>query len=351
MTRSTVLDGLTVVESTASLTGALCGRLLAELGADVVLAEPPSGHPLRSLDDDGHFFETVAVGKRSVVVEAWSDRIGTELLGGAEVFLTDQHGVDASVVAERNPDAIYCAVSPFGRDGPNADRDAEDPTVQAASGITATTGFPDRPPAITAAPIAAAFGAIVGCGGVLVDLYEGASDPIDASAQDAVLPLLTTFLPEHLVTGDPVEAIGNRHPIVAPWNTYEAADDWVFFAGLTDRDWERFLTMAGREDLADDPRFETAHKRRQNVDEIDAIIGDWIGQHTVEEVIDATERHDLTAAPIHDVREAFADENLDYRDMVLESSGHTIAGSPLAMSETPGRVAGPAPDIGGDGGA
>lgn len=356
MSRPAVLDGQTVVEYTHSLGGALCGRLLAEFGADVVLVEPPSGHALRGLDpeDDAHVFEIVAAGKRSIVVEDRDEARLADLLGGADVFLTDRRGLaaglDAEAVGRYNADLIYCSVTPFGRAGRNAGREGEDPTVQAMSGLAATTGFPGRPPAVTAAPVAAAMGAIVGCGSVLLQVFDRSDGRIDVSAQDAVMPLLTTFLPEFFATGESVEAIGNHHPIIAPWNTYRARDDWVFFIGLTDRDWERFLAMADRDDLRDDPRFESAHKRRQHVDEIDAIVGEWISRYTVEEVIDLSDEYDLTAAPIHDVVRAFEDGNLEYRNMVIESNGHTIAGSPFAMSRSPGRVASPAPDLGERGG-
>lgn len=351
MSRPAVLEALTVVEVTNSLGGALCGRLLAEFGADVVLVEPPTGHVLRALDreDDGHFFETVAAGKRSVVVEDDEVEVIGELLAGADVFLTDRRGeelgLDAESIDRHNASAIHCSVTPFGRTGRNADYAGEDPTVQAMSGLAATTGFRGRPPAVTAAPVAAAMGAIVGCGSVLLEVYDRSDGRIDVSSQDAVMPLLTTFLPEFFESGDPVSASGNHHPIIAPWNTYRAKDDWVFFIGLTDRDWDRFLTMADREDLRNDPRFESAQKRRQHVDDIDAIVGEWIAQHTVEEVIDFADEHDLTAAPIHDVVQAFADENLAHRGMVIESNGHTIAGSPFALSRTPGRIGSPAPEL------
>jgi crotonobetainyl-CoA:carnitine CoA-transferase CaiB-like acyl-CoA transferase len=353
-TQPSVLDGVTVIEYSHAPAGAKCGRLLAELGATVVLLEPPEGHPLRGVVDDGataaHYFETLMAGKQSVVVEPGGTSVESDLIEAGDVFLTDYEDPPndalATAVAGDSADLLFCSITPFGLEGDSPRPNATESVVQATTGVTATSGFPDGPPAVTAVPIAASMAAIVGCGSVLARLYEGSdAGRIDVSMQDAILPLMTTFLPEYFATEEPVGRSGNRHPLAAPWNTYRAADDWVYFIAWTDDHWERFLEMADRDDLAGDDRFASNQARQQHVEAVDGIVQDWIDGRTVAEVIEAAEEHGLTAAAISDVADTLADRNLEYRGMLTDSGGHRIAASPFVMSETPGRIRSPAPDV------
>lgn len=350
----------TVVEATHTRAGALCGRLMAELGADVVMVEPPGGHPLRSIDDDEaraeHYFEVFGVGKRSVVVDDPVDEpIFDELVSVSDVFITDREAEAAGPfgegpIREHNEDVIYCSVTPYGRAGSSQSLAGGDIAVQATSGVTATSGFPDSLPAVSAAPVASTFSAFAACGSIVAAMY--AEDPglsIDVSAQDAVLPLLTTLLPEYFATGEVVERSGNQHPITAPWNAFRAADGWVYVIAYIDRDWERFVDLLGREDLKGDERFESVSRRRKHAEVINAAVAEWVRERTVEEVSSSMESANLTAVAVGDVEDAFEDANLEHRGMVVDSGGHRIAGSPFKMSESPGTVSGSAPTLGEDG--
>lgn len=348
------LTNTTVLEDSRTIHGAMCGRLLAELGAEVIMVEPPGGHPLRTVSDDpetaAHYFETVGVGKRSVVVDADADGIAIDLLEAADVLVTDRvdpgSPFDEQTATEHNPDLVYCSVTPFGRRGPSRNEAADDLVVQATTGISDTTGFPEGPPAATAAPVGATFGAFAGCGAVIAALLGDAPDrSIDVSLQDSLLPLLTTLLPEYFATSEPVTRSGNQHPITAPWNAYRAADGWVFIIAYTDRDWEQFARLIDRPELIDDERFSSVGDRRTHAETIDEIFRSWVDGRSVADVIETFDREDLTAVAIADVDEAFDDANLEHRGMLVESNEHAIAGSVFALSESPGDVASPAPAL------
>lgn len=348
---------ITVVEATHTRRGALCGRLLAELGAEVVLVEPPSGHPLRSVVEDSnrakHYFEAFGAGKHSIVVEdpasatAYDDLVAT-----ADVFVTDREATAAgpfgeSEVRARTDSVIYCSVTPYGRAGLRDSHLDTDLAVQAATGITATSGFPDSLPAASAGPVAATFGAFVACGSVVAALYGGNQEStIDVSTQDAVLPLLTTLLPEYFATGESVGRTGNQHPIAAPWNAFEAEDGWLYIVAYIDRDWERLTEAIDRPELASDDRFASVSKRREHADTINEIVQAWVGERSVEDVVGRLNEEDLTAVAIGHVDGAFEDENLVHRGMRVEANGNVVAGSPLAMSASPGEVRRSAPSLG-----
>lgn len=348
------LSDVTALERSGHPRGALCGRLLGELGADVVMVEPSDGHPLRSATGDAsvdaHYFETFGVGKESLAVDdCRASPVVDDLLDAADVVVVDESpppaGLGAERVHERDPSTVYCAVTPFGLSGPASDRPGGELAVQASAGLTGTSGFPDGAPAASAAPVAATFAAVVGCGSVIAALEADERECVlDLSTQDAVVPLLSTILPEYFATREPVARSGNQHPIAAPWNAYRADDGWVFFIAYIDRDWDRCIEMIDRPDLRGDERFETVADRREHAGDIDAVLEEWVADRTVEDVVAAAESHGLMAVAVSDVEAAFDDDNLAYRDMTVESGGHRIAGSPFALSRTPGRVGDPAPE-------
>ncbi|MFB6310168.1 MAG: CaiB/BaiF CoA transferase family protein [Salinirussus sp.] len=343
-----VLDGHVVVEATQSVAGAMAGRLLAEFGADVVLLEIGNGHPIRHLEDGAagdQYVEALLAAKRSLLVDDVDSEAVTDVLAGADVLITDDHH---PLNADDNR-LLTCHIIPFGTEMASA-YGAADPLVMARTGITATSGFPDGAPAATAVPIASALGAIVACGSIVARLYDsGDGGEIEVSLRAAILPLLTTFVPAAMASGESAGRSGNRHPLSAPWNTYRANDGWVYLIAWTDEHWQRFLELADREDLEGDERFETNRDRRRHAETVDEVVEEWVADHTVGEVVELAEDHGLTATSIRDVAAAFTDENLHHRGMVVESNGHRIPGSPLALTETPGRVDSPAPAPGGDG--
>ena len=190
------LTGLQVLDFTSGIPGGYCSKLLGDAGADVVKVEPPDGDPLRRWvsdgrdlgDDDGALFRYLHHGHRSVVADALDDEPVAALIAGADAVIADRSGPlgDPAALADRYPHLVVVAITPYGLEGPFADRPATDLTVQAESGTLAVRGHPSRPPVQEGARVTewvtglyagvAALGALLGARdggpGRLVDVSE-----------------------------------------------------------------------------------------------------------------------------------------------------------------------------------
>ncbi|HEY5164521.1 MAG TPA: CoA transferase, partial [Acidimicrobiia bacterium] len=178
-----LLDDIRVVDL-AGEPAALTGRILADLGAEVVLVEPPGGHPLRS---DPDRFAAWSAGKTSLAVRHADDPALLELLAAADIVV-DTPGFPGTldVDAGRAPQAVWVSVTPFGRSGPRSGWVASDLGVMAASANMYCTGDPDRPPVRCTEPSGYAHTGPEAAFAALTALWTGRPQHVDVSMQEAV---------------------------------------------------------------------------------------------------------------------------------------------------------------------
>ncbi|MFN0149037.1 MAG: CaiB/BaiF CoA transferase family protein [Dehalococcoidia bacterium] len=223
---SAPLDGYRVVDITTAR-GEMAGRVLTDLGAEVIKVEPPGGVGTRLLppfinghegESDGSlFWAAVGLGKKSVVLDL-EDAEGRErfkeLVASADV-LFESHapgtmsrlGLGYDVMAELNPRLVYCSITPFGQDGPEAESPATDLTIECAGGLVGLQGDGDRPPIPIGFPQASFHGAVQAAADAVVALHErlrsGRGQYLDTSTQAAVVWTLMN------ATGYPPNIHGN----------------------------------------------------------------------------------------------------------------------------------------------
>jgi crotonobetainyl-CoA:carnitine CoA-transferase CaiB-like acyl-CoA transferase len=370
--KDTALDGLRVLEITQGMSGSLCGRLLTELGAEVIKIETPAGDGLRNLppfksDKIGYTFEAISSNKKGMTLDLTTER-GREILKGLSkvsdiliedhpVGTLDELGIGYDVLNKANPKLIYCSITPFGKEGPLSHKESCDIVVQAMSGVMSTTGLPEDPPTMTGFPIADFISSIYAAIGILAAVHyrEGSEEGqhIDISMSDCLLSYFPTFLTKFFMTGALPARRGNRHTMCSPWNSYEANDGWVIICTANDDEWNRMIQAMERTDLKDDPRFDTVADRIKVEDEIDAIVTKWTSENTVEDITKALEDAKVAAAPIFPIDQLLKDAHFLYRGMVVEVD-HPLAGkipvvgSLFKMSETPGVIKSAAPLLGQD---
>lgn len=278
------LAGLSVVEVTAGVAGALAAELLALLGADVVKVERPSGEDERA---SGRFV-LANLGKRSVVVD---DPTLARLVRRADVVIENV----GLVVAEDNPRLVHLAITGVHPDWEFAGLPATEAVLQCLSGIASITGEPDEAPLRVGPDAVAQATAIYGAIGVLAALLQrartGRGQRVDVAMVDAGINLCRTHFSRTAESGRFEPRPGNRQPAAQaePTGVFPAAGggplDYVFAHASPEHLWRRLLAVIGREDLLTDPRFADGPTRLAHRAAVHAVVDEWTSQHSADDIM------------------------------------------------------------------
>jgi len=298
-----VLADLRVVELSRSAAGAFAGRLCAGAGAEVVLIEPPGGHPLRA---EGPFRgesrdpETSAAhlhcnaGKRSVTLALDSEAdLVLGLLDRADVFLSDLParaldplGLSWTALHARRPSLLMTRITPYGDSGPCRDYEGTNLTALAAGGQLKITGDPDKPPLSNSGAQAEYQAGLSAFAGTLANLLlrdaSGEGGYLDLSIQDVVATNLEHRAPA-LNLGLEARRVGLI--VSATYGVYPCADGWVYVTAFAPALWERLKAIAGLAAL-DEERFSTQSARLEHNDELQAVLTSWTLTKTTAELHD-----------------------------------------------------------------
>lgn len=349
-TSPTALKDLLVVELGSRVGASAAGSLLAQLGADVVFVERRTDERQtpRSSSCKHRYRAQFAAGKRSLLLEPHRELIAS-LAAKADVVIvsSDVDGQDLDFSA-LSATAVICDVRAYGRTSTNKDADTE-LQIQALTGIVETTGLSGASPLPLPFPAVELMTGVYAASAILAALrvrgLSGHGQLIDMALYDCAFAAMATFLPR-VLTGDktPIRRMGNRHPMIAPWNVYRAKDGWVLICVGNDVQWSRFCETIGRSELASDPRFLRTANRIRNNDDVDAVVQSWVDDHTVARAIETLSGIEIACGPVALIDGHPREENLVHRSMIRmvqdPVAGRTVAipESPLRMSETPGGV-------------
>jgi len=365
------LDGIRVLELGTLIAGPFAGRLLGDMGAEVIKVEPPGApDPLRTWGqaelDGHHFFWTVhARNKKAVTLNLREERgrqLFLELVERSDIIVEnfrpgtlEKWKLGYDVLRERNPGIILVRVSGYGQTGPDAHKPGYASVAEAASGLRHLNGFPGGPPPRLALSLGDSLAGMFAAQGALAALYRrtvtGEGQVVDAALTESCLAIQESTIPDYDVGGVVRGPSGTRLERIAPSNIYRTADgSWVVIAANQDTVFARLCTAMGRADLITDDRFATHVARGRNQDELDKIIGDWAADKAPDEIIDTLNEAGVVAGPINTVAEVVEDPQLRARGMLTEHFDERIGRSVLGpgivpvLSATPGSVrnAGPA---------
>lgn len=332
------LDGYRVLELGTLIAGPYCGRLLGDMGADVIKIEAPGRpDPLREWGQatDGHqYFWTVhARNKRCIDLD-----LGTE--SGREIFLElartadvvvesfrpgtlERWGIGYDVLADLEPRLVLARVSGYGQTGPYASRPGYASVAEGISGLRYLNGFPGQAPPRMALSLGDSLAGLFAYQGVLAALLArertGRGQVVDAALTEASLAVQESTIPDYHKTGHIRQPSGTRLDGIAPSNLYRAKDGlWVIIAANQDTLFRRLTTAMGRPDLADDPRYATHNARGERQAELDEIIGAWAAEFTATELIDLLNHHDVVAGPVNTVAEVMTDPQFVAREVFVD---------------------------------
>ena len=371
MTPTGALDGIRVIEVGTLISGPFAGRLLGDMGAEVIKIEPPgSPDPVRAWGqaelDGHHFFWTVhARNKKAVTLnlrEPQGRELFLKLVERSDIIVEnfrpgtlEKWGLGYDVLRQHNRGIILVRVSGYGQTGPDAHKAGYASVAEAASGLRHMNGFPGGPPPRLALSLGDSLAGMFAAQGALAALYRrsvtGEGQVVDAALTEACLAVQESTIPDYDVGGVVRGPSGTRLEGIAPSNIYRTADgSWVVIAANQDTVFRRLCSAMGQPELATDDRFVDHVARGRNQDELDKIIGDWAAQRQPDEIIETLSAAGVISGPINTVAEVVRDPQLRARGMLVEHYDERIGRNVLGpgvipvLSETPGGVrnAGPA---------
>jgi crotonobetainyl-CoA:carnitine CoA-transferase CaiB-like acyl-CoA transferase len=352
------LAGVTVLDLGQAFMGPYCGLLLQRLGAEVIKVEPPQGEPYRRptvrKGTEAMQFGLLNAGKRGLSIDLKDEdgrRLFIELARTVDVVIQNYApetfdrlvGVDA--LLEANPRLILASGSGYGSTGPYRLLRAMDLTIQAMSGVMATTGFPDGPPVRTGPSVVDFMGGAHLAAAILAALVQrsltGRGQHVEVALYDAVFPALASNIGGYFDSdGEIPERTGNRHGGlgVSPYNVYRTTDGWVAILCLHDRHWRALCETMRRQELADDPSFCSNAARTTELERVDAVVGAWTAELPTTAVVSALHQANVPCAPVKSLKDVIADPQVVERGLLQhytspERDWWTLA-SPLRLADS-----------------
>lgn len=371
-TKNGPLTGLKVIDCATVFAGPLSATVLGDFGADVIKIEHPDGDALRKMGavKDGHglWFKVTGRNKRAVVLDLHEEdgkAAFLALVKEADVLVEnfrtgtlERWGLGWDVLSALNPRLVMLRVTGFGQTGPYKNRAGFGTIAEAFSGFAHITGEASGPPTLPPFGLADGVAAYHGVFAIMFAIYErdvqgsGKGQYIDLSLYEPLFSLLGAQATTFDQLGQIQNRLGNRSANNVPRNAYKTRDGrWVCLSAAAPSITRRVLDLTGGPGTSDDPRFQTNTDRMTHVEEIDGIVGGWIGRHTLAEVLDAFEKAEAAIGPVYDIGQIFEDPQYQARASITTVQDEDLG--PMRMqnvfprlSRTPGRIRHAGPRLG-----
>lgn len=364
--KNVALDDIRVLENTVQIAGPYCGRLLAELGAEVIKIEPPNGEASRRsppfLKGSSLSYLYWNANKRSIALnlkEEQARKIFLELASKSDIVISNYRpgvmerlGLGYDSLRRINKRIISLTITGFGSSGPLSSFAGYDMIAQAMSGLADANACEDGSPKVNSMSLDYS-AAMVGVISVLAALYvrekTGEGQSIDISLQDVAM-----IYAQHLIGQDLCGMkyqSGNRRLAFAPFNVYETKDGYAVVAIDEQDRWGSFLKSIGKNDLLSKESLRSVDERVKNYDEVDSIVSTWAKTQNTTDLVRVVTAAGGASCPVKKIPDVKNDEHLKLRGMLgtMDSDARGIipyVGSALKLSVTPGRVEALGPDLG-----
>jgi len=352
------LEGIRVIDFTQIAAGPLCTMLLADMGADVIKIEPPSGDIGRTLGPpfiggEGVVFLALNRNKRGLVIDLKSEdgrRQAEALIATADVVIesfrpgvADRLGIGYRAMKARFPDLIYCSISAYGQEGPWSKKPGVDGVLQAVTGLMSITGSDDEPPSKVQAPLADMVTGYHATIAVLAALNQRAAGSvqghIDVNLYASTLMLQQVPLLGYLTTKELPKRCGSGAPYATPNEAYTTADGYILIAAYQPERWANLCSVIGRPHLQTDIRFATLPDRMKNRAALTKELNGVFAHRGTDEWIALLEPAGIICAPVANYDDVSASPQLP---AILTTIQHRSAGGIVAPGFAIGGAATPA---------
>ena len=359
------LAGVRVIELGMLLAGPFSGRLLGDMGAEIIKIEPPGQpDPLRDwgkarYEGRSLWWPVQSRNKKCCTLDLRTEK-GQELLlelAKQSDVLTENFrpgtlekwNLGPERLWEANPRLVIARISGYGQTGPYASRAGFASVAEAMGGIRSINGFPGEPPPRIHISLGDSLAGMFAAQGILAALYQrdvlgGRGQVVDVSLMEACFALLESTVPEYDRLGIVRGPGGTGLKGVAPSNIFKSRDDkWIVIAANADKVFGRLCEAMGRPELADDPRFRTHLARGDHQEEIEQIIAEWAVARDAAEIDHVLNEAGVICGPIYTIADIFDDPQFRAREMLLKHEdpefGEFVGpGIVPKLSETPGTV-------------
>jgi len=359
-----VLEGLTLIDLSTGIAGPYAAMLLAEMGADCIKVEPPRGDPARRLSG----FLVWNRSKRGITLNletAKGQEVAYRLVEKADLIIESfspgqarSLGLDYESLSAQNPRLVYCAVPLFGERGPLSEKPGNEGVVAAFAGFMAGQGGLGQPPVYITLPLASYAAAFLTAYGAAAALYvreiTGQGQKVEVSLFSAALAVQAgAFLFSEQIV--PVATNRNiQQGVVPTYRLYQCQDEWIMIACGNQTFWNKLCIVLDRPDLVADPRFENAPwgiTEEANVDALTSILADIFRQKPRDYWLKVLEEADVPCAPVGRREEFMEDPQVQHNQMIVTLEDPQVGkvrqmGIPLTLEGGPGRIKGPAPQLG-----
>ena len=360
------LSNIRVLDLTRVLAGPWATQMLADFGAEVIKIEKPGegddtrgwGPPfLKNADGsrgDAAYFLSTNRGKTSVCIDMASvegQKLIRALAAKSDVVIENfkvgglkKYGLDYESLKAANPKLIYCSITGFGQDGPYAQRAGYDFMIQGMAGSMSITGEPDGPPMKSGVAYADIFTGLHAVIGITSALFHrertGEGQFLDLALLDSQVAVLANQALNYLVGGKAPGRLGNAHPNIVPYQTFETADGHIIMAVGTDRQFREYCAIMGIPGLADDERFKTNRGRVENRTQLIPLLASPMKTRTTSQWVAAFEAVAVPCGPINAIDQMFADPQVLARGLQIgltRDDGVQVPGvaNPIQFSQTP----------------
>lgn len=356
------LEGVKVLDLSRVLAGPYATMTLADLGADVIKVErPETGDDTRHWGPpfsggESAYFLSVNRNKRSVAADLKDEKDLAKikrLAEGADVLIENMNpgtleklGLGYETLKESNPGLIYCKITGFGP-GPDEGRPGYDFLIQARAGIMGITGQPGGEPTKVGVAIADIVCGLYASNAILAALHHrdttGEGSHIEVPLFESTLSWLANRAQEYLVSGEDEGRMGNAHPTIVPYQTFEASDKKIALAVGNDGQFVRLCEAVGREDLVEDERYATNPARVENREELVAILQVEFSKRPAKSWISAIREVNVPCGPVNSLADIFSDEHV-LGSGILQTTEHSTVGE-LPLLTSPVLVDGERPPV------
>ncbi len=357
------LKGVRVIDAATLFAGPMAGTLLGDFGAEVIKVEHPRGDPVRNhgyqKEGINLWWKMLARNKRTVTCNmstARGQELMRRLVETADVLIEnfrpgtlERWNLDPKDLMNLNPGLVIARVTGFGQFGPYVERPGFGTLAESMSGFAAITGEVDGPPVLPPFGLADGISALALANAIQMCLYNrdargGSGQIIDLAIIEPILSILGPQPIWYDQLGVVQERTGNRSVNNAPRNTYQTRDKhWVAISTSAHNVAERVMKLVGHPEVISEHWFETGRGRAQHGDQLDLMVGSWIGDRNLDDVVEQFEKASAAVAPVYDIADIFEDPQYKALDSITTIDDEDLG--PIRMqnlmfrlSATPGAI-------------